>query len=257
MVGGINMKIVKLSILALICFPLGGCADEIHHFTAEEMLEFDNAKTPHERNMAMNKFIPDGLPRYGEGIVIKPSNSRRMVIQSLFNPVYSTEEAQNALNFIGRIYEVEKTSGLADRENTNLQESHESIPLSFIFKPLNLVANSVVIGFSPFGGYYENHGWSGISEIFDSGDLGRCHFVKQYYKLFDGSIYLKQEDIVYFINSKPTTFEVSGAKGKAYMYTLDWFDSDYSQTLECANTRYSHEIISKMVALAKDIDNGK
>ena len=59
----------------------------------------------------------------------------------------------------------------------------------------------------------------------------------------------------YDINHKVTTLNVEGNEQSGYVYTVDWKDSHFFRTLECATLTYSKDKTDAVITLAKRIDN--
>lgn len=250
----VTLGLLNSCVYAYIPIPTEG--GYILNLPEAELNKLNNPKNPHEERLALNEFILDDLPKFGEGLVIKPSTNKdkKIKVKSFYTPGFSKSQAANALNLLNRVFEVEKNTKVVGEENTNLQDSINSLLISFKFKPFILPSDFRVIGFTPFGGYDEGKGWSGVVQIFEGPSLGRCRYTVDYYKSYEGAIYINDEDVIYWVNNKVTTFEVLGMKGHAFMYNLGWVDDSFIYTLECANLHYSYEVIKSMIMLAKDID---
>jgi hypothetical protein len=73
------------------------------------------------------------------------------------------------------------------------------------------------------------------------------------YDLKNGGVVLPKEYTSYVIDSKPTVIYNYGNKIDGYIYSIEWFEDDYTNRLKCANFKSSAKISELVLTLAKDI----
>jgi len=249
---------MKKKILTILLLPLSLIANERIEFTQEQLKQIENAHTLKQKNKFIDQFVTDDLPKSGEGVVIKPSSPDSKGLKNDdFN--FDNNEAQDAINLINKDLRVKSkiisNTQRSEAEDTELKNKASEINLSFKYTQIKHDHNSYTYGFVPYGSLIENKGWSGISEYFEHDKVGRCNYIKDYYKLYDGAMYLEQNKTTYSVNNKPTVININGVTNKAFMYKISWFDNKFANHLECANLKFLKETRKEFIELAIKIDS--
>lgn len=134
--------------------------------------------------------------------------------------------------------------------DTRLKTSHKEIKLAFSFKGISGVSENDVIGYAAIG-TFEKDGWNGIREIFYKTELGNCSY--SYMKI--SAVELAKETTEYLVNEKPSNKLIEGNRNVGFLYTINWYTDNSMNILECANKLFDPKIMTKMVALANEIDS--
>ena len=132
--------------------------------------------------------------------------------------------------------------------DTHIKKSYKQIKLSFPFTGVKGVNESDVIGYAAIGSF-EQDGWNGIKEIFQS-DMGNCSYSRMGIK----AVQLSEETTEYLVNKKPSNKVIEGNLNSGFLYSINWYTDTTMYTLECANMSYNPEIMQKMISLANTID---
>lgn len=141
----------------------------------------------------------------------------------------------------------------ADPYDTHIKANLNDIRLSFSFSGIP-VKSEYVIGFAPIGSW-EDKGWNGIKEYFSDNNLGICTYTKV--KII--GIEINREIVTKEVNNKISTKYIEGNGYSGYSYMLNWYEDQgksgvQSYELECANMKFDKGIMTKMIALASQID---
>lgn len=250
-----NKKILLLTLL-----PLIGCAHSdtyknYHELTADEL------KTS---MVAPYANLPEELPKPGSGLQIKSLKEldkdaydhylqdKKNLIKEVTheNPTNEAKFITDTVNLTNvNIADYEQRK---DLENTELKQTLEQVPLIFKYNKLPQSNNLQTVGFAP-GGMQSDKGWSTINEFFKHKAAGACKYERSFYNLKQGAITLPKEYTSYVINDKPNVIYNYGNKTYGYIYTIEWFEDDYTNTLLCADLKSSAKIAEAVLTLAKDI----
>ncbi len=141
----------------------------------------------------------------------------------------------------------------SDPHDTHLKKNLSQIRLAFPFKKLKAVKNKELLGFAAGGSWLKPAGWSDIVEYFKREDLGVCNFVQHSMKLTRGAIWLKENVVTYDVNGLVTWYFVKGSEETGFLYTLKWYDDEFSYSLECARKDFLPEQRAVMVEFGKKI----
>jgi hypothetical protein len=149
--------------------------------------------------------------------------------------------------------EIKSFKNSNDLYDTHLKSSVSEIKLSIPFNKLTPINDSEIIGYAAIGSY--NNGWTGIRTFFTRSDLGVCSY--SFEKFI--AISAEKNKISYVVNKKPSFSVIEGNYKVGFIYTLSWDDdkkdSVFDHKLECVNKNMNSEIMTKMIALANQIDN--
>lgn len=137
--------------------------------------------------------------------------------------------------------------------DTNMKHSISEVKVGFKFKTVPDVAPKDIIGFSPRAAYV-NSKWTGITEFFNDKNIGTCKYSATNMKLSNGSARIDPSAVRYDVNNKPGDIFVQGSINSGFLYTVSWFNNEYSYILECANMNYDKAITDKAIELARIID---
>lgn len=216
--------------------------------------------------------MPAYLPKQGDGIKIMDNKQmqfaqRDLMIQTNLLEEYKQQgfvkrKSDDAVQLLSAnkkhflMKERETFLDGHDLRDTHLKNSISQIKLAFDYHPLTFVPESEIIGFAVSGTWVETQkeGWTGISEVFKSEDLGVCDYNKNNTKLNQSSVNLLTDSVTYVINNKPTITMVEGNDKNGYSYKVNWYDNDYYHTLTCALKAYESEELKKLLELATKID---
>lgn len=139
-----------------------------------------------------------------------------------------------------------------NKNSSIFRKSIDEIALAYDFSPVNETDVSKVYGFA--GSNTFKSGWTGIVEFFETEDLGVCAYTENNVTLTRESVKVDENFVSYIVNNKISILSVEGNDISGYLYKVDWYDSKFFRTLECANTHYSLEKSSSLITLAKRID---
>lgn len=137
--------------------------------------------------------------------------------------------------------------------STHLRNTVSEIKRAYDFHPVPSEETSKIIGFAPVG-TYTNGGWTGMVEIFVNKGLGNCNYEENNLKIMRASIRIPSDIVTYDINDKVTTMNVQGNRHDGFLYTVDWYDDDFSRKLECFALSYNPDILNAVVTISKSID---
>ncbi|KTC84419.1 hypothetical protein [Legionella drozanskii] len=145
--------------------------------------------------------------------------------------------------------------------STHLRPQIKDLQLAFKFKgvpqgnALMAAGNITLLGVAPQGGFHEDKGgWSGAAQYFDAKSIGSCSYGVMNVNASNTAAELAIEDVTYSVNNKATIITVEGNKNSGFLYKVDWYDEKNFHELECANTKYSAETTTSVIALANQID---
>ena len=92
-------------------------------------------------------------------------------------------------------------------------------------------------------------------ELFTKRGLGNCNYEENNLKLMRSSIRIPSDIVTHQINEKVTTIEVEGNKKDGFLYTVEWYDNNFSRKLECVTSDYSKALLAIVIDTAKQIDS--
>ena len=129
--------------------------------------------------------------------------------------------------------------------------------VAFDAKEINQSLISSVLGFGASGVYLDNQGWTAFVEFFEPKDElagSVCNYQLTSIALNGTSAIMYDDEVKKDVNGKITSYTVKGNDETGYMYSIDWWDSNYYHLLKCANKSFSKKIMSDTVDLASKID---
>lgn len=134
-----------------------------------------------------------------------------------------------------------------------LRKNIADIHMAYSFTPVPDAEIEKPYGFAACGTF--SNGWTGVTEFFQKEDVGTCAYTENNFALAHATANVNEAVVRYDINDKNTTVHVEGDKDTGYLYTVAWIDSNYFRTLECASKPNTGDMVERVVALAKRIDN--
>ena len=152
------------------------------------------------------------------------------------------------------VYEKKKYKDNTDPASTHLRDTVSEIKTAYIFHEVPTEEANHIIGFAPVGTYIDN-GWTGMVELFTKQGLGNCNYEENNLKLMRSSIRIPSDIVTHQINEKVTTIEVEGNKKDGFLYTVEWYDDNFSRKLECVTSDYSKALLATVIDTAKRIDS--
>jgi hypothetical protein len=141
-------------------------------------------------------------------------------------------------------------------KSTKLKKDLSEIVTHSSLKTVPLNIKSATLGYAPVGTFNENTGWTGITEIFKSKDVGICQFSHFDLKASKGAYSLSKENERNDVNGKYTYVEVTGKKNEGFDYKVVWFEDLNMYTLSCINKEFSNDFTQNVISLAQKIDMG-
>lgn len=141
-------------------------------------------------------------------------------------------------------------------KSTKLKKNLFEIVTHSTLKTVPLNVKSSTLGYAPVGTFNKDTGWTGITEIFKSKDVGICQFSHFDLKASRGAYSLSKEDERRDVNDKYTYVEVTGKENEGFDYKVVWFEDLNMYTLSCINKQLSNNFTQNVINLAKQIDKG-
>lgn len=169
---------------------------------------------------------------------------------------------ENSNPTIKELSEIEKLSRdekIKYRDNhnpasTHLRDKQSQINMAYNFQPIPKEYIKNIFGFAPAGSYIKS-GWTGMVELFKSNQLGNCNYEEINLNLSDINIRIPKNIVTNEVNNKITTSNVQGNTKDGYLYTVEWYDQNYSRKLECVTNTNSQENLKSLITMAKKIDS--
>ena len=137
--------------------------------------------------------------------------------------------------------------------DTHLYEVKNNLPMSYDYKGAPAAVATKVIGYAPESTFI-NNGWAGAVEFFVPSFGGVCAFHEVNIALTKTAAYIPKEIATYAVNKKLTKMNAVGDKETGFVYEVEWWDKKFKRTLECAAKEYTDTMRTKMLELAKQID---
>lgn len=163
------------------------------------------------------------------------------------------ERARELLDFSSTIgLHLKKYDNVTSDESTHIRRSVGQIKLAYDFHSLPMVNEHESLGFAPSGGF--KNGWTGIVQFFKKRDWGVCAFTENNAAIANSSVSIAKELVTYDVNNNPSHVFVRGNNDSGFLYFVRWYGPIYYRTLECANNVYSHDILTKVINMAKEVD---
>lgn len=216
-------------------------------------------------------FGKNGLPKPGSGVHVMPA-SEMHYNNSQVSRIKSKTSVINSKGYIEK-YNQNATTLLMYRQIANADYSkndqlgehstrlrHELSDLKMAYDYQGVPGSLVkeVVGFAPVSTYINQRGWTGAVEFFSPQNFdGLCSYNEINISLTGSSANFAEEIVSRQVNDKVTIVEVSGNTASGYGYNIEWWDSRFRHTLECASKNFSQEINQKVITLAKMIDSQK
>ncbi|MFC3908818.1 hypothetical protein ACFORL_06975 [Legionella dresdenensis] len=141
-------------------------------------------------------------------------------------------------------------------KSTHLRKSLAEIFAVPSLKTVPSTVKKTTLGFAPVGTFDPNAGWTGITEIFKSNDIGICQFSHFDLKAGNGAYSLSKDNDRRDVNGKYTYVEVTGKENEGFDYKVAWFEELNMYTLSCINKAFSKDFIQQVINLAQQIDRG-
>ncbi|CEK10137.1 hypothetical protein [Legionella hackeliae] len=213
-----------------------------------------------KENLVSQGFSPDGgaviVPRSALNIPkdMVETGRRNLAEQKKFG--FYKEETDIPKQMLQMNETVDIKLVVSDKDHNSassrLKRSISQIKLGYDFIPIPMSEITKNLGFSANGGY--NDGWNGVNQFFIKDSIGTCVYMENNIKLSHASAKIAEDSVRYDVNEKITTLEVKGTDTSGFLYTVEWFDSSYFRSLECANIKHSDEITQSVINLAQKID---
>lgn len=246
-----NKRILVLALLPVAILV----ANSYHEYTQEEI---DSGYDWLSENKNSS------LPKTGDGLVIKslqeidPDAYKKYLNNRKNNPDAWYEEQEAQAQYIIDTVSLSNVNMYAyetksSKDNTELKKTLKQVPISFKFKELQKSNKLETIGYSPYGMYTKN-GWNGLGVYLKHKDIGACHYKRMFYDYKNLGIFVPKEIVSYDVAGKVTTIYNFGTKSTGYIYNINWYDDEYTNTLECANFTISKDIAANVLKLAQEID---
>ena len=143
----------------------------------------------------------------------------------------------------------------SDPESTHLKKSVNDLKMAYTPTQIPSFVADTYVGAAPYLTYLKDQGWVGSIQFFANQGVGYCSFSENNVKLSHGSIVIAKEDVRNDVNGKTTTVEVMGTPNSGFTYTVEWFDDTFFRKVECANKRFSSDLINSAIKIAQSIDN--
>lgn len=214
-----------------------------------------------KENLVRQGFSPDG------GVVIVPRSTlnlpkdmlkageKNLTEQKKFG--FYKEETDVPKQMLQLNETVNIKLAVSDKDHnpvsSRLRRNISQIKLGYEYVPIPMSEINKNLGFSASGGY--NDGWNGVNQFFIKNSIGTCVYDENNIKLSHASAKIAEDSVRYDVNGKITTLEVKGTETSGFLYTVEWFDSNFFRSLVCANMNYSDEITQSIINLAQRIDN--
>lgn len=138
--------------------------------------------------------------------------------------------------------------------DTHLYEVKSNLPMSYAYKGVPAALATKVIGYAPES-IFVNNGWAGAVEFFVPSFGGVCAFHEVNIALTKTAAYIPKEIATYAVNKKLTKMNAVGDKETGFVYEVEWWDTKFRHTLECATKEYTDAMRTKTLELAKQIDH--
>jgi hypothetical protein len=137
--------------------------------------------------------------------------------------------------------------------DTHIKASYKEIKLAFPYKEIPMQEGSTIIGYAAIGEWHD--GWTGINVFFENKDLGICSYELNNMAISHGAVNISEDVARYDINKMPNTLLVEGSTKSGFLYRINFFDSQFSKSLECAKTKFDKSTTNKLIGFAKVLDN--
>ncbi|KTC89125.1 hypothetical protein [Legionella drozanskii] len=159
------------------------------------------------------------------------------------------------------LYHKAKYKGALSSESTHIRASIDELKIAYTFVGVPIEEMDLNIGVAPYGAYKslkngdDGDGWDGAVQFFDKKGIGSCAFTEHNRKLAHSGVELIKELVTYDVHNKPTIVLVKGNKESGFVYKLKWYDNTFSRELECANSEFSQQLRTEIIALANRIES--
>lgn len=188
----------------------------------------------------------------------KPQINKKQIVDTMNEKKKKgyVEQTSYKYEYLSQIENRIKFDSLSNVQSTQLKKNLSEIVTHSVFKTVPLNVKSETLGYAPVGSFNKETGWTGMTEIFKSKELGLCQFSHFDLKASNGGYSLSEKDERRDVNGKYTFVEVTGKKNQGFDYEVDWFEDLNMYTLNCINKEFSNDFIEKVINLAKKVDIG-
>lgn len=250
---------MKKILLITILMPILGNAQiqsNYHEYTAKDLK--GSIIAPYAAR-------PNGLPKPGQGIVVKPLKvldpagyaRYESLKQSLASPVTEYSDSHDAEDLIHTVelgdVDFTKYDSNSDPEDTEIKKSLGQLNLVFEYKDLSRLSGVKTSGYA-VNGIHTSKGWNGVSQFFKHANLGHCVYERTNYDVAKGAIYLPKERTSKAVNKKITMIYHYGNPKDGYSYTVSWYEDNFMNEIRCANKISSTKLASEIIKFAKTVD---
>lgn len=191
--------------------------------------------------------IQQELPKPDAGAKVVRSQSAMKSVQGIDNGLIKAP-SKRAQELLKQKIFVPIRMANAQKLSTELNADLNAVGFAFEFPAIKSPDATKTWGYAQ-GGVYADGQWTGGVQLFES-NAGSCALTVNAIKLSHAAANIVEEIARYDVNGKITTEFVAGDDKTGYVYIVSWFDDVYFRTLECANKKYSPEIMAEVVGIA-------
>ena len=132
--------------------------------------------------------------------------------------------------------------------DTHLKKNYQDIKLSFDFHGIKSIPKKDIIAYAAIGSY-KKKGWNGLRIFFEK-PYGNCSY--QFMCILNAV--LPAETTQYIVNNKPSFKSIEGNVNDGFVYSVNWYNNDSINILECANRNLDQHIMPQLIETANKID---
>lgn len=233
---------------------------------------YANSVATPEQEQALQKKYNEYLTSQGISIPTKhvevvPENKLRLPVElkteiyTKMNMIQKQGYVENSNPKIKELLEIEKTSQKEkikyknnnNPASTHLRDKQNQVNMAYHFEPIPNEFTKNIYGFAPAGTYTKS-GWTGMVELFKSAQLGNCNYEEINLNLSEINIRIPKNITSHEVNNKITTNNIQGNAQDGYLYTVEWYDENFSRKLECVANIQSKDNLQSLIAMARKID---
>lgn len=148
--------------------------------------------------------------------------------------------------------EIESYKNNKNPYDTHLKQNFQDIKLAFDFKGISSLKSEDIIGYSAIDSWKD--GWTGIAIFFNDKNLGICSLSISNIKIMHGGAQIFADDARFDINDNPNTLSIEKGINNKFLYSIDWFNGNFANALDCANDLFAQKISDKLIEMARIID---
>ncbi len=144
-----------------------------------------------------------------------------------------------------------------DIHDTHLKSNLSFVKLIFPYKGISFIGPDDIIGYSVMGSFIKvQNGWNGISTFFNYKN-NVCVYRKHNYLSYGGAAQLNKEDTTFDVAGYPTVINTEGNAKNGFVYSINWYDKEYFNNLDCHNKNFDASLKKEMIVLANRINLNK